>query len=114
MPGSQTAIARFLARCPDNAFQRVRPGSDPFTVGQRVGAIVRNGVKLLAVGGGASLIGVGATQALTMARQALDPSFSPTNPPQNVLAVSAAYASYMGINSNLRYHVRREGGLGGV
>lgn len=80
-------------------------GAAPFSGAQRFGAILRNGTKLLAVGFGSSLIGVGATQALTFARQALDPNFHSTNPPQNVLNVSAAYASYMAISSNLRYQV---------
>ncbi|MCJ1422139.1 hypothetical protein MMC29_000018 [Sticta canariensis] len=103
LPGSNSAMARFLRSCPDNAFQRVRPGSAPFTVGQRTGAILRNGAKLLAVGFGSSMIGVGATQALSAIRTFLDPEFSTPNPPQSVLSVSAAYASFMGINSNLRY-----------
>ena len=50
-------ILEFFANCPDNAFQRVRPGTDPFTVGQRFGAIARNGAKLLGVGFFASLLG---------------------------------------------------------
>lgn len=32
-----------FAGCPDNAFQKVPPGYAPFTAGQRVGAVVRNG-----------------------------------------------------------------------
>lgn len=106
LPGSNSAIARFLANCPDNAFQRVQPGGSSFSLGQRTGAILRNGVKLLAVGFGSSVIGVGATQALSAVRTLLDPEFTTPNPPQNLLAVSAAYASYMGISSNLRYQVR--------
>lgn len=85
----------------------MQAGSAPFSAEQRIGAIVRNGAKLLMVGFGSSLIGVGATQALTIARQALDPNYHSTNPPQNVLNVSAAYASYMAISSNLRYQVCR-------
>ncbi len=58
-PKKQTsnAVAAFFARCPDNAFQRVPPGLEPFTLAQRFGAILRNGSKLLAVGFCASLLG---------------------------------------------------------
>ena len=47
------AVQRYFASCPDNAFQRVPPGMDAFTMGQRIGAILRNGSKLVAVGFGA-------------------------------------------------------------
>ena len=59
----------------------------------------------LGVGFGASLVGVGATNALIAARQFLDPAWSSPNPPQDVVTMSAAYASYMAISSNLRYQV---------
>lgn len=83
----------------------MQPGSAPFTLAQRGGAVVRNGIKLLGVGFAASLLGVGVTNALIAARQLLDPSFTPLNEPQNVLVMSAAYASYMASSSNLRYQV---------
>lgn len=38
-------------------------------------------------------------------RKKIDPSFEPQNPPQNVLAMSAAYASYMASSSNVRYQI---------
>ena len=72
---------------------------------ERAGAVARNGAKLLGVGFGASLVGVGATNALIAARQFLDPAWSSPNPPQDVVTMSAAYASYMAISSNLRYQV---------
>ena len=40
-------------------------------------------------------------------RKRLDPDFKAQNPPQNVLAMSAAYASYMASSSNIRYQVLR-------
>ena len=49
--------------------------------------------------------GVGITNALTMLRQAVDPNWAPPNAPQNVLATSAAYGTYMSVSSNLRYQV---------
>lgn len=72
----------FMASCPENAFQRVPPGYSPFTVGQRAGAVLRNGSKLLAVGFGASLFGVSVTNVLIALRQHLDPTWVPLNAPQ--------------------------------
>ncbi|GAX75459.1 hypothetical protein CEUSTIGMA_g2902.t1 [Chlamydomonas eustigma] len=103
---SNNAIMKFFSRCPDNAFQKVPPGMDPFTIGQRFGAILRNGSKLIAVGFFASLLGVGITNGLTALRRALDPAWAgPPNPPQDILATSAAYGVYMSISSNLRYQI---------
>ena len=51
------------------SFQKVPPGYQPFTVAQRIGAVVRNGGKLLAVGTAASLLGVGLTDGIILARQ---------------------------------------------
>ena len=101
----RNAVSAFLASCPENAFQKVPAGYKPFTVAQRGGAVLRNGAKLLGVGFGASLLGVSATNALIAARQFFDPSWAPPNAPQDVLAMSAAYASYMAVSSNLRYQV---------
>eukprot|EP00887_Chlorella_sp_A99_P003358 scaffold26.g3358.t1 len=78
------ALAGLFAGCPDNAFQKVQPGMAPFSLGQRFGAVVRNGLKLFGVGLFASLLGVGVTNSL------------------NVLALSAAYGVYMSSSSNLR------------
>ena len=57
------------------------------------------------VGFGSSVIGVGATNLLGSLRQMLNPEASSPNPPQDVLTMSAAYASYMAVSSNLRYQV---------
>ncbi len=54
---TNNALLNFFASCPDNAFQRVQPGMAAFSVGQRVGAIIRNGMKLLGVGFCASMLG---------------------------------------------------------
>lgn len=98
-------LQRYFSTCPDNAFQKVPSGYQPFTLAQRAGAPLRNGLKLLGVGFGASLFGVGCTNALIFARQLLDSGFQPQNPPQDVFTMSAAYASYMALSSNLRYQV---------
>lgn len=102
---SSSALLSFFAGCPDNAFQKVQPGMAGFSVGQRVGAIIRNGTKLLGVGFCASMIGVGLTNILAALRQALDPNWSLPNKPQDVLATSTAYGVYMSISSNLRYQI---------
>lgn len=59
----------------------------------------------MGVGFGASLFGVGCTNVLIAVRQMLDSGFQPQNPPQDVFTMSAAYASYMAVSSNLRYQV---------
>ena len=84
------------------SFQKVPPGYKPFTLAQRFGAVVRNGGKLFAVGTVASLVGVGLTDAIVMARQALDPGFIPLNPPQNPAVTAILYGLYMSVSSNLR------------
>jgi hypothetical protein len=91
--------------CPENAFQTVPPGYAPFTVGQRAGAVVRNGLKLFGVGVGASMLGVAMTNGLIELRQLMDPAFVPLNDPQDVVTMSAAYGLYMATSSNLRYQV---------
>ncbi|XP_073114237.1 protein RETICULATA-RELATED 4, chloroplastic isoform X2 [Elaeis guineensis] len=72
---------------------------------QRVGAIVRNGLKLFAVGTGASLIGVGITNALINARKALDKNFAVEAEDVPILSTSVAYGVYMAVSSNLRYQM---------
>ncbi|KDO83313.1 hypothetical protein CISIN_1g017076mg [Citrus sinensis] len=85
-------IAKFFFNCPDNAFQRI-------------GAIVRNGAKLFAVGTSASLVGVGITNALINARKALDTSFAGEAEDVPIISTSVAYGVYMAVSSNLRYQV---------
>ncbi|KAI5341970.1 hypothetical protein L3X38_009845 [Prunus dulcis] len=48
-------LAKFFYGCPDNAFQVALAGTS-YSLLQRIGAIVRNGAKLFAVGTGASLV----------------------------------------------------------
>lgn len=104
-------FSRMFAGCPDNAFQKVQPGMPGFTLMQRLGAPVRNGLKLFAVGLGASMIGVGITNALIGLRQMLDPTFVPLNQAQDVVNTSLAYGAYMATSSNIRC-VRFELGVG--
>ncbi|EHA8590686.1 protein RETICULATA-RELATED 4, chloroplastic [Cocos nucifera] len=94
-------IAKFFYSCPDNAFQVALAGTS-YSFLQRVGAIVRNGLKLFAVGTGASLIGVGITNALINARKALDKNFAVEAEDVPILSTSVAYGVYMAVSSNLR------------
>ncbi|XP_010931983.1 protein RETICULATA-RELATED 4, chloroplastic [Elaeis guineensis] len=97
-------IAKFFYSCPDNAFQVAMAGTS-YSFLQRVGAIVRNGSKLFAVGTGASLIGVGVTNALINARKALDKNFAGEAEDVPILSTSVAYGVYMAVSSNLRYQL---------
>ncbi|KAJ6750848.1 hypothetical protein OIU85_001391 [Salix viminalis] len=97
-------VAKFFYSCPDNAFQVALAGTS-YSFAQRIGAIMRNGSKLFAVGTGASLIGVGITNALIKARKALDKSFAGEAEDVPVLSTSVAYGVYMAVSSNLRYQI---------
>nr|QKY15094.1 RETICULATa-RELATEd chloroplastic-like isoform a (C2E21) [Polytomella parva] len=102
---SANPLAKIFSGCPDNAFQMVPPGMEPFTLAQRFGAVIRNGLKLLCVGFCASMFGVGVTNSLLAVRKIMDPTFCSPNKPQNVVGTSAAYGVYMSISSNLRYQI---------
>ncbi|KAI3826989.1 hypothetical protein L1987_01050 [Smallanthus sonchifolius] len=98
-------VAKFFAGCPDNAFQVALAGTS-YSFLQRIGAILRNGAKLFAVGTGASLVGTGITNALINARKAVDKSFAvEADEDIPILSTSVAYGVYMAVSSNLRYQV---------
>ncbi|RDX93340.1 Protein RETICULATA-RELATED 4, chloroplastic [Mucuna pruriens] len=101
---SAGTIAKFFYGCPENAFQVALAGTS-FTLIQRIGAIVRNGAKLFAVGTGASLIGTGVTNALINARKVVDKSFAAEAEDVPVISTSVAYGVYMAVSSNLRYQI---------
>ncbi|KAK2379704.1 protein RETICULATA-RELATED 4, chloroplastic [Trifolium repens] len=101
---SAGVIAKFFFGCPENAFQVALAGTS-FSLIQRIGAIVRNGAKLFAVGTGASLIGTGVTNALINARKVVDKSFADEAEEVPVLSTSVAYGVYMAVSSNLRYQI---------
>lgn len=65
---SNSALAKFLDACPGNAFQRVPPGAEAYSLLQRSGAILKKGITLFGTGVVSSLIGVSFTNALIMAR----------------------------------------------
>ncbi|KAL6616728.1 hypothetical protein ACP70R_038998 [Stipagrostis hirtigluma subsp. patula] len=98
------AIANFFHNCPDNAFQIALAGRS-YSLLQRLGAIMRNGAKLFAVGTSASLIGTGVTNALIKARKAADKNLDDEVEDIPVVSTSVAYGVYMAVSSNLRYQV---------
>ncbi|XVF79655.1 hypothetical protein PTKIN_Ptkin15bG0006400 [Pterospermum kingtungense] len=97
-------VSKFFYTCPDNAFQVALAGTS-YTFLQRIGAILRNGAKLFAVGTGASLIGVGVTNLLINARKLFDKAFAGEAEDVPILSTSVAYGVYMAVSSNLRYQV---------
>ncbi|CAL0334249.1 unnamed protein product [Lupinus luteus] len=97
-------IAKFFHNCPDNAFQVALSGT-PYSLLQRIGAIVRNGSKLFAVGTASSLVGTAVTNALINAKKAVDKSSAGEIENVPILSTSAAYGVYMAVSSNLRYQV---------
>ncbi|XP_014520906.1 protein RETICULATA-RELATED 4, chloroplastic-like [Vigna radiata var. radiata] len=97
-------LAKVFYGCPENAFQVALAGSS-YTLIQRIGAIVRNGAKLFAVGTGASLIGTGITNTLINARKLVDKSFAAEAEDLPVLSTSVTYGVYMSVSSNLRYQL---------
>ncbi|KAL3678178.1 hypothetical protein R1sor_021134 [Riccia sorocarpa] len=97
-------IAKFFYNCPDNAFQIAIRGTSYSTL-QRVGAIVRNGSKLFAVGTSASLIGTAATNGLIKVRKTLDKNFEGESEDIPIVSTSLAYGVYMAVSSNLRYQL---------
>ncbi|KAF4361044.1 hypothetical protein F8388_016853 [Cannabis sativa] len=106
---SAGTLANFFHACPENAFQVALAGSS-YSFVQRVGAIVRNGSKLFAVGTSASLfaslielIGTGVTNGLINVRKALDKSFAGEAEDVPILPTSVAYGVYMAVSSNLRW-----------
>ncbi|XP_043690541.1 protein RETICULATA-RELATED 4, chloroplastic-like [Telopea speciosissima] len=97
-------IAKFFHNCPDNAFQIALAGSS-YSLLQRIGAIVRNGAKLFAVGTSASLVGTGVTNALIRAKKAVAKESDDEVEEVPLLATSVAYGVYMAVSSNLRYQL---------
>ncbi|KAE8710596.1 putative poly(p)/ATP NAD kinase [Hibiscus syriacus] len=97
-------ISKFFHSCPDNAFQVALHGTS-YSLLQRLGAVMRNGAKLFAVGTTSSLVGTAATNALINARKAVDKTSADEVENVPILSTSVAYGVYMAISSNLRYQV---------
>ncbi|RVW97321.1 Protein RETICULATA-related 4, chloroplastic [Vitis vinifera] len=92
---SAGAIAKFFHSCPENAFQVALAGTS-FSFLQRIGAIVRNGSKLFAVGTTSSLVGTLVTNAIINARKAVDSSSAGEVEDVPVLSTSVAYGGLYG------------------
>ncbi|XP_044483476.1 protein RETICULATA-RELATED 4, chloroplastic-like [Mangifera indica] len=97
-------IAKFFHNCPDNAFQVALAGTS-YSFLQRLGAVVRNGAKLFAVGATSSLVGTAVTNAAINARKAVDKNAAGEVENVPIFSTSAAYGVYMAVSSNLRYQV---------
>ncbi|GMI89068.1 hypothetical protein HRI_002576100 [Hibiscus trionum] len=101
---SAGAISKFFYSCPDNAFQIALPGTS-YSLLQRVGAVMRNGAKLFAVGTTSSLVGTAVTNAFINARKVVDNSAAVEVENVPILSTSVAYGVYMAVSSNLRYQL---------
>ncbi|KAF3452514.1 hypothetical protein FNV43_RR02947 [Rhamnella rubrinervis] len=97
-------IAKFFHNCPDNAFQVALSGTS-YSLLQRLGAIVRNGSKLFAVGTASSLVGTAVTNVLINAKKAVNKSEADDVENVPIVSTSVAYGVYMAVSSNLRYQV---------
>ncbi|KAF2287392.1 hypothetical protein GH714_039806 [Hevea brasiliensis] len=104
LASSAGPIAKFFYSCPDNAFQVALAGTS-YSFLQRIGAIVRNGAKLFAVGTTSSLVGTAVTNTLINGRKAVDKSSAGEVENVPILSTSVAYGVYMAVSSNLRYQV---------
>ncbi|WCJ36874.1 hypothetical protein M5689_018046 [Euphorbia peplus] len=102
--GGAGPIAKYFYSCPDNAFQ-IAIGGASYSLLQRIGAIVRNGAKLLAVGTASSLVGTAVTNALINARKSVDKTSAGEVENVPILSTSVAYGIYMAVSSNLRYQI---------
>ncbi|XP_030951702.1 protein RETICULATA-RELATED 4, chloroplastic [Quercus lobata] len=101
---SAGTIAKFFHNCPDNAFQVALAGTS-YSFLQRLGAVVRNGTKLFAVGTASSLVGTAVTNALINARKAVNKDSAAEVENVPIISTSAAYGVYMAVSSNLRYQI---------
>ncbi|XP_022982741.1 protein RETICULATA-RELATED 4, chloroplastic-like [Cucurbita maxima] len=97
-------LTKVFYGCPENAFQVAFAGTS-YSFLQRVGAVVRNGAKLFAVGSGASVVGTGITNSLINVRKLFDKSYAMEAEDVPVLATSIGYGTYMSVSSNLRYQI---------
>ncbi|KAK9999998.1 hypothetical protein SO802_019601 [Lithocarpus litseifolius] len=101
---SAGTIAKFFHNCPDNAFQVALAGTS-YSFLQRLGAVVRNGTKLFAVGTASSLVGTAVTNALINARKAVNKDSAAEVENVPIISTSVAYGVYMAVSSNLRYQI---------
>ncbi|XP_031281248.1 protein RETICULATA-RELATED 4, chloroplastic-like [Pistacia vera] len=101
---SAGSITKFFHNCPDNAFQVALAGTS-YSFLQRLGAVVRNGTKLFAVGTASSLVGTAVTNAVINARKAVDKNAAAEVENVPIFSTSAAYGVYMAVSSNLRYQL---------
>mmetsp|Transcript_34905 Transcript_34905/g.44522 ORF Transcript_34905/g.44522 Transcript_34905/m.44522 type:complete len:415 (-) Transcript_34905:304-1548(-) len=102
---SMNSLQKFIASCPTNAFQTVVPGSQPFTLAQRVGSVFAAFPNLFFVGFSASVAGFGITLALSKLREAMNPELATEAEPVPVFKPALVIGAYLGVSTNLRYQI---------
>lgn len=94
-------IARLSEGLPSNIFQTDRP----FTIGQRFGGFVLKGGQLFVVGMMCCFVGSALTNGMVYVLERVDKNYVPKTEKPNVLAVSALYATFLGVSSGSRYQL---------
>lgn len=94
-------LKKLAVRLPSNIFQTDRP----FTMAQRAGGFGLKAAQLFVVGFACSLIGAAMTNSLVFVREKVDKNYKPQTAKTNVLAVSALYATFLGLSSGSRYQL---------
>lgn len=94
-------LKRLAVQLPSNIFQTDRS----FTMAQRAGGFALKASQLFVVGFACSLIGAAMTNGLVYVREKVDKNYKPQTAKTNVLAVSALYATFLGLSSGSRYQL---------
>ena len=104
-------LAKFISSCPDNAFQKLMAGQKPFSIMQRVGALVKPMPQLFMVGLGAAAAGYTYTSASIAVRQWLDQrqgkeaAGAAAMGAETIAKISVAVGVYCAVSTNGRYQV---------
>lgn len=99
------SVSRWLAGCPDNAFQVNQQGSQQYSMAQRWASIIINGILLFLIGFVSSMFGVGVINVLVAVRSFFDSHIEGIEMSQEVLGISVAHGVYMATSGNIRYQV---------
>lgn len=105
-PAAASGLAGWLARCPDNAFQRVL-GSADYSLAQRCGALLKPVPTLFGVGFFAASGGYLYTAATVWVRKMLNPEAKggASIPPADIAKISTVVGAYLAVSSNIRYQL---------
>ena len=97
---SSRRFTRVAARVPAHVFQ-----AGPFSPAARMGCFGVRALQYGALGAVSGVVGGGAIEALTTARAAADPSFTPPPTWAPPLATGGVWAYFMALSSNARYNL---------